>query len=327
MTAAPCLRVLVWHVHAAWSTSFVSGTHDYLVPATADRGPQGRGRPATYHWPDSVREVTPQQLADEPVDVVVLQRDDEIGLVHDWLGRVPGLDVPAVYVEHNTPRGGVLYARHPMAEQSAVPLVHVTHFNNLVWDSGRAPVFVIEHGVPDPGPRWTGEQPRAVAVINEPGRRGRVTGTDLLPVLGEAAPVDLFGIGTDGWRSERDGSGVVVLGQGDHPHDALLAEMARRRVYLHTCRWTSLGLSLIEAMHLGMPVVAVASTEAPDALAESGAVVSSDVDRLVQAVRTFCDDADAAAVAGRRTRDAALARYSLDRFLADWDRVLLEVTR
>ena len=32
------------------------------------------------------------------------------------------------------------------------------------------------------------------------------------------------------------------------------AELARRRLYLHPIRWTSLGLSLIEAMQLGMPV-------------------------------------------------------------------------
>ena len=43
----------------------------------------------------------------------------------------------------------------------------------------------------------------------------------------------------------------------DLPQDELHAELARRRVYLHPIRWTSLGLSLLEAMHLGMPVVAL----------------------------------------------------------------------
>jgi hypothetical protein len=319
------LRVLVWHVHAAWATSFVSGDHEYLVPVTPDRGPDGRGRPGTYAWPDGVREVAPQQLAGEHVDVVVLQRPHERDLVRQWLGREPGADLPAVYVEHNTPKGGVLDARHPLADQSAVPVVHVTHFNDLVWDSGRAPVVVVEHGVPDPGQLWSGELQRAAVVINEPGRRGRVTGTDLLPVFGAVAPVDLFGIGTDGWCERREGQ-VVVQGLGDHSHARLLGEMARRRVYVHTTRWTSLGLSLIEAMHLGMPVVAVGATEAPDAVRDAG-VVSARLDVLLDAVRTFQVDPAAAADAGRRARETALARYSLPRFLADWDRVLLEVTR
>ena len=39
--------------------------------------------------------------------MVVLQRPDELDLAERWLGAAPGRDVPAVYVEHNTPRGDV----------------------------------------------------------------------------------------------------------------------------------------------------------------------------------------------------------------------------
>jgi hypothetical protein len=331
------MRVLSWHVHGAWQTAFVHGRHDHLVPVTPDRGPDGRGRPGTYAWPAWVREVTPEQLAGEDVDVVVLQRPEEIGLLERWTGLVAGKDVPAVFVEHNTPRGGVVDARHPLAEQSAVPVVHVTHFNDLVWDCGHAPTWVVEHGVPDPGLRWTGTLPRSAAVINEPLRRRRVTGTDLLPVLARPAPVDLFGIGTQGLRLPVAGDASVqagdgpddpgVHGVGDIPHERMLAEVARRRVYLHTCRWTSLGLALVEAMHLGMPIVAVAATEAPDALQGSGAVVSTDLRVLSAALERFLHDPAAAAEAGREARVAALRRYSLPRFLDDWDRLLLEVTR
>jgi len=49
------MRILHWHVHGAWSTAFVQGPHDYLVPVVPDRGPDGLGRPDTYDWPASVR--------------------------------------------------------------------------------------------------------------------------------------------------------------------------------------------------------------------------------------------------------------------------------
>ena len=42
-------------------------------------------------------------------------------------------------------------------------------------------------------------------------------------------------------------------------------------------RWTSLGLSLLEAMQLGMPVVALATTEATVAVPPEAGVVSNDV--------------------------------------------------
>jgi len=310
------VRILIWHVHGSWTTAFVQGKHEYLVPVVPDRGPDGRGRAETWEWPASAIEVTPAQLADEAIDVVILQRPVELaGLAERWLGgRRLGIDVPAVYVEHNAPQGRIAEMRHPAADRPELVVVHVTHFNDLFWDTGRAPTRVIEHGVVDPGYRYTGELPRAAVVINEATRRGRVTGTDLLSRFGALVPLDLFGID------------AARLGGIDNPPQAVLhAEMARRRVYLHPIRWTSLGLSLIEAMHLGMPVVGLATTEAPEAVPREAGVISTSVDVLARALRALIADPARAEAMGRAARAAALARYGLGRFLDDWDRVLGEV--
>jgi glycosyltransferase involved in cell wall biosynthesis len=96
---------------------------------------------------------------------------------------------------------------------------------------------------------------------------------------------------------------------------------------VHPVRWTSLGLSLLEAMHLGMPVVALATTEAVEAVPPDAGVLSTRPERLWDAVQTYLHDEDAARLAGKAARAAALERYGLDRFLADWDVLLSEVTR
>jgi glycosyltransferase involved in cell wall biosynthesis len=98
-------------------------------------------------------------------------------------------------------------------------------------------------------------------------------------------------------------------------------------VYVHPVRWTSLGLSLLEAMHLGMPVVALATTEVVEAVPPEAGVLATRPERLWSAVREFLDDEDAARLAGKAARAAALERYGLDRFLRDWDELLGEVTR
>ena len=312
------MRILIWHVHGAWTTAFVHGPHDYVVPVLPDRGPDGRGRAQTYAWPDPVREVPPEALADEPFDVVVLQRPDEEELAERWLGgRRPGRDVPAVYVEHNAPQGRIAEMRHPMAGRDDLLLVHVTHFNDLFWDAGGTPTRVIEHGIVDPGERYTGELPRAAAVVNEARRRGRVTGTDLLERFAAVAPIDMFGI-------DAENASPVVEASGDLPHARLHDEMARRRVYLHPIRWTSLGLSLLEAMQMAMPVVALGTTEVREAVPPAAGAVSTDVDALTRALARLVADPDEARERGRAARAAALGRYGLERFLADWDALMRE---
>ncbi|HET7399677.1 MAG TPA: glycosyltransferase [Intrasporangium sp.] len=316
------MRILLWHVHGSWATAFVQGQHDYLVPVLPDRGADGLGRARSWDWPASVSEVTPQQLRDAEVDVVVLQRPHEVGLAAEWTGRRPGRDVPAVYVEHNTPRGDVPATRHPLADQGEIPIVHVTHFNRLFWDCGTAPTHVIEHGVVDPGHRYSGEWPRAAVVVNEPVRRGRVVGTDLLPELARTVPLDVFGMKVHELGEALDVPHQRLWTFEDLPQDRLHAEMARRRVYLHLTRWTSLGLSLIEAMHLGMPVVALATTEAVVAVPPGAGVVTTRLEEVAAALWRFVHDPAEAEAVGARAREAALARYGLARFLADWDALL-----
>ncbi|HEV2087049.1 MAG TPA: hypothetical protein VGR21_01935, partial [Cryptosporangiaceae bacterium] len=72
------MRVFLWHVHGSYTTALVHGRHEYLVPVLPDRGPAGRGRAETFVWPDSAVEVTLEEAAEAEVDVVVLQRPEEL---------------------------------------------------------------------------------------------------------------------------------------------------------------------------------------------------------------------------------------------------------
>jgi glycosyltransferase involved in cell wall biosynthesis len=301
------MNILVWHV-------------------TPDRGPDGLGRARTWEWPATVRELSPAGLREADIDLMVLQRPHELELAERWTGRRPGTDVPAVYVEHNSPHESPVGTRHPLADRSDIPLVHVTHFNRLMWDNGRAPTEVIEHGIIDPGHLWTGEEARAAVVVNEPVRRGRTTGTDLLPRFARSVPLDVFGMRTEGLAGHLGLPAGRCRGR-DLPQGQLHPAMARCRLYLHPVRWTSLGLSLLEAMFLGMPVVALDTTEVREAVPEGAGVVSNRFDVLEEAVRGFLADRARARWAGEAARAAAQSRYGERRFRDDWERLIKEVTR
>jgi len=297
----------------------VQGKHRYLVPVDADRGPYGRGRARTFEWPDTVVERTAAELAREDVDLLIVQRPEEVGLARRWLGRRP----PTIYVEHNTPKGDVPATRHPMADRDDLTIVHVTHFNDLFWDCGGTNTTVIEHGIVEPAARYTGELSRLAVVTNEPVRRWRVSSTDLMPRFAAVAPLDVYGMGLAG-LGDRLGLGPDRLrGYDDPPQAVMHAEVARRRAYVHLCRWTSLGLSLVEAMTMGMPVLALAVTEAVAAVPPDAGVLATRVDTLVDAARWLIEDPDAARRLGARARTVALDRYGLSRFLAQWDDLLI----
>jgi len=313
--------LLVWHVHGSWMESFVAGPHRYVIPVTPGRDPDGRGL-CGRNWPQA-QEIPVHKLRDEDIDLVVLQRPRELQLAARWLRRRPGVDVPAVYVEHNTPRPFAVDSVHPLAGRDDIMLIHVTDFNRLMWDNGSAPNRVITHGIADPGPLYAGHIPAAATMINEPLRRWRTVGADLLAELGVHVPIHVWGIDTTDLNTAGHRMGRVT-GKGDVQVPRLMAQVARRRVYLHTARWTSLGLSLVEAMYLGMPVVAVASTMVPLVVPPEAGVVSADVKTLAYALEGFVTDLAAASAAGKAARDFAMAHFNRDRFLAEWDDVIDE---
>jgi glycosyltransferase involved in cell wall biosynthesis len=292
-----------------------------------DRGPDGRGRARTWDWPASAVEVPAEGLRDTDIDVVVLQRPEEVELVERWTGRRPGRDVPAVYVEHDAPRAGAPDSRHPLADQQAIPVVHVTAFNRLYWDCGSARTTVVEHGVVDPGYRYTGAAESLAAVVNEPVRRWRTAGTDVLLGLAEHLPVALHGMGVQALAEQvagtAAGKGLTVA--EDLPQARLHEVLGSHRVYLHPYRWTSLGLSLIEAMMLGMPVLALPATAAPEAVPADAGVLSSDPGVLLATARRWLAEPEEARQRGLAARRHALAAFGVQRFLADWDRLLTEV--
>jgi glycosyltransferase involved in cell wall biosynthesis len=80
-------------------------------------------------------------------------------------------------------------------------------------------------------------------------------------------------------------------------------------------------------MFLAMPVVVVAATEAPLAVPPGAGAISTSPVELASALRRLLRDRQAAQAAGATAREAACARYSLKRFLQDWDEVLREACR
>jgi glycosyltransferase involved in cell wall biosynthesis len=198
-----------------------------------------------------------------------------------------------------------------------VLLVHVTPFNDLMWDSGRTPTRVIDHGVVVPADvRYTGDFPRALAVVNDIKTRGRRLGGDVLQAVRAHAPVDLVGLGS-----------AEAGGLGEIPHRELFAFEAQYRVFFNPIRYTSLGLAVCEAMMVGLPVVGLATTEMATAVQNGvSGYVDTDIRRVADALARLVGDRELARRMGDSARRYARERFGIDRFRRDWDEALALVT-
>jgi len=306
------LRILTWHVHGnyLWYLSHVA--HEIVLPVKPWRPHGYGGRAGTFPWPDTVREVPVDRLADEQIDAVVYQAHDH-WLVdrHEVLSPAQRA-VPQIVVEHDPPRQSPTDTRHPVDDPDAL-IVHVTAFNDLMWDCGRTPTTVVEHGVVVPDrARYTGELARGITVVNGLAQRGRRLGLDVFLRARDRVPLDLVGM-----RSEDLG------GRGEIPPQDLACALAPYRFYFHPVRYTSLGLSLCEAMTVGLPVVGLATTELPTIIVDGvNGFAATDPDRLIESMRALLADPGLARRIGAAGRVTAATRFSIHRFVRDWDRLL-----
>ena len=303
------MRVLTWHVHGNYLYYLSQARHEFIVPVTADGAPGYGGRGTTCPFGGNVREVPAERLRYEDFDCVLFQARrhyevDQYELLSDAQRRLP-----RIYLEHDPPRESPTDTRHPVDDPDVL-LVHVTAFNALMWDSGRTPTRVIEHGVLVPeDARYTGELERGLVVVNNLRTRGRRLGLDVFHRARAEVPLDLVGM-------DAESAG----GRGEVPPPDLPAFMARYRLFFHPVRYTSLGLALCEAMMVGMPIVGLATTELP-AVVENGVsgYTSTDPAPLIEAMRALLADAAEARRLGEGARRFALERFNIDRFTRDWD--------
>ncbi len=310
------LKVLTWHTHGSYLYYLSQAPHEFFVLSKPGRPPGYGGRCGHIPWGDNVHDLPVADVRGQEFDCILFQDD------HQWEKDQYEFLTPAqralprIYLEHDPPRAHPTDTPH-LVDDPNVLLVHVTPFNELMWDNGRTPTRVIEHGVlvPD-GVRYRGELARGLVISNHLGRRGRRMGPDLFLRARAELPLDLVGMAAE-----------ELGGIGEIEHARLPAFAAHYRFLFSPIRYSSLGLSVIEAMMIGMPVVALATAEMATVI-EDGANGYSDTrfERLGECMRELLRSPSLARDIGQAGRRRAQERFSIERFSADWDTALRYVT-
>jgi glycosyl transferase family 1 len=307
------MRVLTWHIHGSYlfylARGAAEGRYELVLPVKPGRPEGYGGRGGNFDWPGGVYEVAAEEIRHTAVDIVLTQTRRNWEIDRHEICSPEQLALPRIHLEHDPPRESPTDTRH-FVDDHATLLVHVTPFNALMWDSGRTPTAVIEHGVTvPPGVRWTGERERGVVVVNGLAARGRRVGVDVFARVRDAVPLDLAGMESE-----------VLGGLGDIPIGRLLTVCASYRFLFNPIRYTSLGLAVCEAMLLGMPIVGLATTEMATAVQNDvNGYVDTDVERLIERMWALLADHDLAARLGAGARETARERFGIERFVRDWE--------
>ncbi|GAB4024824.1 glycosyltransferase family 4 protein [Spirosoma koreense] len=311
------LNILIWHIHGAYLTALTQTDHNWYLPTKPDQpeGYIGRGKDSTM--PSYVREVPADEVRTLQLDLVICQTSRNLQADRFEILSAEQRQLPTIYIEHNTPEPHPTDSRHPAADDPAVKLVHVTYYNQLMWDAGRTPTRVIEHSVAiDPTLRYKGHRQEGIIVVNELQRRGRMAGFDLFETLRQQVPLTVAGM-----------KSAEIGGIGEIHYRYLHERVAEYRFLFSPMRYSSLPLAVIEAMTIGMPIVALATTELPTVI-ENGVhgFVSADPGRLAEGMQWLLNKPDEARRMGDNARQLALTRFGLDRFVRDWNALFGEVT-
>lgn len=310
------LRILTWHTHGSYLYYLSQAPHDFYVLSKPGRPPGYGGRCGSIAWGDNLHDLPADQARHQAFDCIVFQDDPQWEKDQYELLTPAQRALPRIYLEHDPPRAHPTDTRHPVDDPNVL-LVHVTPFNALMWDSGRTPTRVIEHGVViPPQVRYQGELERGLVITNHLARRGRRLGADLFVQARAQVPLDLVGMGAD-----------ELGGLGEIAHANLPAFAARYRFLFSPIRYTSMGLAVIEAMMAGVPVVALATTEMATVI-ENGVSGYADTDpaALVDHMRDLLESPQLARQLGEGARKRALERFHIQRFCDDWDTALRYVT-
>jgi glycosyltransferase involved in cell wall biosynthesis len=309
------LKILIWHVHGSYLNSLARIDHDWYLPVKPERKDGYMGRGPTFDVPDYVREVPAEEVRNLDLDLVIFQTpknyyEDQYEILSPEQQRLP-----KIYLEHNTPKPYATDSKH-IVDDPNILLVHVTHYNRLMWDNNRTPTVVIEHSVAiNPEARYRGTLERGITMINGMQKRPRIAGYDLFLSTREVIPLDCVGMQTE-----------ELGGLGDVPYRHLHQRIADYRLMFSPLRYTSLPLAVIEGMTLGMPIVALATTELPTVI-ENGksGYLSCNIDELIVHMRRLLREPEEARQLGAYARKVALERFGIDRFIRDWNAAFAQV--
>jgi hypothetical protein len=306
------LKIFTWHIHGAYLLYLSQIPHDIYVPKQRGLNINGYiGKVGAVANAANIHEIPVDFIQECDFDCILFQHKEAYTTEQYKLFSDQQLGLPKIYLEHDPPRQHPTDTQHFVGRETF--LIHVTHYNSLMWDSGETPHRVIEHGVfiPEYTP-LIGRAKRGVTVINNLRTRDRRLGRDIFLEARDCIPLELVGMDAQS-----------LGGLGEIPLCDLPSFLVRYLFLFHPVRYTSLALAVCEAMAVGLPIIGLATTELPSVITnELSGYLSNNLNELILVMEELQKNWQLAHRWGQAARRIAQERFNLERFVNEWNDVL-----
>jgi hypothetical protein len=305
------LKIFTWHIHGSYLYYLSQGEYEIYIPVDDKKQEGYYGRGETFPFGDNVIEIPVREVKEYVFDCILFQTNKNYFVDQYEILSETQRNLPRIYLEHDPPCAHPTNSIHSVRDPD-VTMVHVTHYNRLMWNNeDNRVVQVIDHGVTLPGATYTGEIERGIVVVNHLHQRGRALGADLFDKVRQHVPLDLIGMGT----KEYGGLGEVL-------HPDLPVFTSRYRFFFNPIRYTSLGLAVCEGMMMGLPMVALATTEYVTVIKDGvSGFIHTDIDYLIEKMKLLLSNKTLAQQLGEKGRKEAMSRFNINRFTRQWKSV------
>lgn len=303
------LKIFTWHVHGNYMYYLSHANCNFYLPKKSDDAPGYGGRAGSFPWGDNVIEIPAEKVREYDFDCILYQNAKNYNEDQYEVLSAEQRKLPKIYLEHDPPQEHPTNTKHFVHDPNVL-LVHVTHFNNLMWNAQQTPTTVIDHGVFVPSDiQYTGGIEKGIVIVNNLPKRGRRLGLDIVERVRKAVPLDIVGMGSE-----------EIGGLGEVQQNKLPAFIAKYRFFFHPVRYTSLGLSVIEALMVGVPIVGLATTELVTTIrnGKSG-YIDTNIDSLIQRMHDLLKNKELAMKLSKGAKTIAYERFNIQRFTKDWE--------
>ena len=312
------LRVLTWHIHGSYLYYLTQADCIFYLPYKEGSSEEGYGgRTRSFPWGDNVINVPAEKVKETEFDCILFQSKKNYLQDQFEILTEEQRALPKIYLEHDPPRESPTNTKHVVNDPDIL-LVHVTYFNELMWDNNRTPTKVIEHGVMvDEKVSYSGEIKKGIVVINGIVKRGRRLGLDVFEKVKKEIPLEIVGMGSE-----------EVGGLGEINNRKLSEFIAQYRFFFNPIRYTSLGLSVCEAMMTGVPIIGLATTEMSVTIKNNySGFIDTNVNALIQKMEMLLNEREKAKELGEGAKETAQSKFNIERFKKDWLETFIAVNK